>query len=156
MIRAGILAVVAMGIISGCKPSTVPLPIEQVPAKDTEQPNPRPPTPPKPYQTPILGNPDLENASGNELVQWLGHEDWRVRVEASDHLLAGGSEAIPLLIAALDDKNYHVRAGAAFSLGCLGPQAETAVSRLAELAEDDPWEAVRDAAKFALRDVAGQ
>lgn len=154
MIRiAGILAVVM--IIGGCKPSAPPAPIEQVGQQVGVSPSrgARPQKPPKPEQPPISGDPDLENADSEELIQWLGHEDAVVRTQASDRLLAGGADAIPALIAALDDENYHVRAGAVFSLGCFGPDAKAATPRLEKLSENDPWEAVRDAAKFALRAI---
>lgn len=157
---ASILVVAALVFVSGCKPSTAPAPIEQVRETNGESKNrardPRPTRPPRPEQPPIVGDPDLANAQVAELIQWLGHEDITVRIQAAELFLARGDEALATLIAALDDENYHVRAGAVFALGCFGSQARDAVPRLNELAEHDPWEAVRDAAKFALHDIAGQ
>lgn len=143
-------------VIAGCKPSVAPREDDEKEPKGQSIVTP-PPTrqkAPKPYQAPITGSPDLEVADHGQLVQSLGHEDTAVRLEAADRLASQGSQAIPLLIEALDDENYHVRAGAVYSLGLLGPAAKSALPKLEELAEEDQWEAVRDAAKFARHAIS--
>ena len=151
-------------VIAGCKPSESPSANGDSVDQGDRQPknlqaqNPktqRTPKQPKPEQPPITGQPDLAAADQQELIQCLGHEDLEIKQQASDRLLSQGSEAIPALIAALDDDNYHVRAGAVFSLGRYGPEAKSATAKLEALAEEDQWETVRDAARFALESIKG-
>lgn len=150
--------VIALSAGVGCKPSAAPGPREQARKQPVKNPGKSTPTrenrrPTRPEQPPVSGETDFGRGETKELIQWLGHEDLAVRIEASERLLATGPEVIPELIAALDHENYHVRAGAVFSLGRFGPDAQPATARLRELAEKDKWEAVRDAARFALHDI---
>jgi len=56
-------------------------------------------------------------------------------------------------LAKLKDKNETVRRSAAFALGRMGLGAKPAITELAKLL-DDPQPAVRDAAGFALGEIA--
>jgi hypothetical protein len=145
-------------LVAGCKSSDSPRVDDDTNGKSDPQvkkPETQNPKTPKPEQPPVSGQPDVAKADRIELIQCLGHEDTTIRLDASDRLLAQGSDAIPLLIATLEDDNYHVRAGAVFSLGQFGPQAKSASAKLEELANDDEWEVVRDAATFAIQSING-
>jgi hypothetical protein len=140
-------------LVAGCKSSDSPRADEDSNGKS--DPQVKKPETPKPEQPPVTGQPDVAKADRIELIQCLGHEDTTIRLDASDRLLAQGSDAIPLLIATLEDDNCHVRAGAVFSLGRFGPQAKAASEKLEELAKNDEWEVVRDAATFAIQSING-
>lgn len=73
------------------------------------------------------------------------------RIEAAESLgaMVGTPEIVNALIAALQDKNGHVRTAAAESLGKLGPAAAQAVSVLRTLLQDSNA-GVQDAATQAL------
>jgi HEAT repeat protein len=61
-------------------------------------------------------------------------------------------EAIPDLIACLEDSEHSVRAEAAVALGHMGPSARAAVPALTKLLKD-PVAHVRDAAADALKKI---
>ena len=64
-------------------------------------------------------------------------------------------KAVPLLRTALRGDREMVRLEAAVSLGDIGPKAATAIPILELVAEDDPVDAVRAAAKAALDRIKG-
>jgi HEAT repeat protein len=59
-------------------------------------------------------------------------------------------EAVPALIKALADPDLGVRLDAATALGAIGPDAKDAVPALQRIAEKDPTEFIRNAARAAL------
>jgi HEAT repeat protein len=63
--------------------------------------------------------------------------------------------AVPVLLRYADDRDDRVRRATAVTLGRIGPRADQAASRLAELVLADPSEDVRDVAAIALGQVAG-
>jgi HEAT repeat protein len=59
-------------------------------------------------------------------------------------------DALPVIIAGLEDRLYYVRGAAAGALGELGPGAVTAIPRLGHIAASDPIIGVRRTAAAAL------
>ncbi len=96
--------------------------------------------------------PQMSNA---DLIQSLGHVDHQTQVRAETALLEQGSAVVPQLINALNEPNWHVRAGAIRMLGRLGRQASDALPRLRSIAENDESEAVRDTASFNISAIEG-
>jgi HEAT repeat protein len=99
------------------------------------------------------GTLQMSKKSPKELVDLLRHED--LRDQAADRLREMGPnarEAVPELIAALQDPNDAVRYEAASVLLHIGPDAEAAIKPLADLAKDqhEENEAVRSIAVNAL------
>lgn len=160
---------VAMVLAAGCAPKAPVVP--DVPAVspgpgtarasangDEKEPAARPlpgePNPP-PDQPP--GPPPEESALADsktsDLVDKLGNGP---EGQAAARVLAkrGGPEVIQALASALSEDRWQVRAGAAFALGQMGKAAETAKAALERAAADDPEQAVRDAATFALDAIA--
>jgi len=156
-----VLAFTSIIALAGCKGADSPHKNEGAKRKKatTQAPNqpkvvkPERPKVVEPEQPPVVGERNVADADRDELIQCLGHEDMAIRQEAADRLRAQGPDAIAPLIEALDDENYHVRAGAVFALSLFGPEAKSASAKLEELAEEDDWEAVRSAAKFALQSI---
>lgn len=141
-------------VLAGCKPTEAPRAKKsaKLPVVEKKQPADKPEVR-KPEQPPVVGERNVAAADQEELIQCLGHEDMAVKQEASDRLMAEGADAVPVLIEALDDENYHVRAGAVFVLGRIGSDAKPASAKLEKLATEDEWEVVRDAAQFALHAI---
>lgn len=71
-------------------------------------------------------------------------------------LAAVGREAVPALIAALDDRRSHVRRAAAFALGEIGRPALSASAKLLRLGRHDPSWAVKRTARWAAASVHGK
>jgi len=117
------------------------------------------PTPPvvkpKPEIPWIEDDRPIDNMDNAALIRNLGHNDQSRQRQAELALLEKGTDVIPALIAALDDENGHVRAGAVRTLGLFGHEAESALPKLREIAEGDEWEAVRDSALFNIPVIEG-
>jgi HEAT repeat protein len=64
-----------------------------------------------------------------------------------------GKEAVPGLTDALTDRNATMRLGAAAALGEIGPDAKSAIGRLAQLFANDRNRDVRQAAGLALKKI---
>ncbi len=62
-----------------------------------------------------------------------------------------GAAAVPELLAALDDDDWQVRAGAVFALSLL---QQDALPQLRDLTETEQQESVRDAAVWAIDAIA--
>lgn len=107
-----------------------------------------------PDVAPIADSRSLDELDSSEIVTFLGHEDSGTRLSASDRIAAESEPPVDELLQGLKHQNYHVRAGAAFTLGRLQTANEEAVLALEELAKNDEREAVRDAAVFALAALA--
>lgn len=148
-----VLAFTSIIALAGCKGADSPRKKEDAKRKKVTKLTPDRPKVIKPEQPPVVGERDVAAADRDELIQCLGHEDMAIKQQAVDRLLAQGRDAITPLIDALDDENYHVRAGAVFALSLFGPEAKSASAKLEKLAEEDDWEAVRSAAKFALQSI---
>lgn len=89
----------------------------------------------------------------DSLVQLLGDRQYERRVEAAEQLSAKGADAVAAVESGLESDNYHVRAGCAFALGQFGDATGSAVEKLRKLAAEDPREAVRAAAAFAIDSI---
>ncbi|HIK29717.1 MAG: HEAT repeat domain-containing protein [Oscillatoriaceae bacterium SKW80] len=83
------------------------------------------------------------------LIDALKDKDPEVRRAAAEVLVKIGSEAVPKLIAALDDERSTVRAGVAWVLGQIGAGSASAVPQLIARLQDNNEE-VRAAAAEAL------
>jgi HEAT repeat protein len=101
-----------------------------------------------------------QTAVGGKSVQhWveaLQAPDARLRKKAATKLGNVGKAdpaVVPALIGALEDPEAEVRVEVILALVKLGPAARVAAPRLAELARDDPDEAVRACAGRALEKV---
>jgi len=118
-------------------PPFVPTPEQPatIPVNDGE-------VPPEPEETVAVTTPQ-----GKLLVKLAEPE---TRDEAVEVIREKGSAAVPDLVAALDDPNWRVRAGAAFGLSILGKEAEQALPQLRKMAESEQHESVRDAAAWAI------
>ncbi len=77
--------------------------------------------------------------------------DWRVRLLAVRDLVRAAPDALPDIIAALDDENFQVRYVAATALGAL--RATQAVPELQRLLREDPQMLVRSQAAVALGQI---
>lgn len=108
---------------------------------------------PKPFVEPVRETDDLHTMELPELIENLGHVDLERRYEAAELITEGGAEHLDELISALENENYHVRAGAAFTLGTLGADASPALDALNKVKENDEWSAARDAAAFAMEAI---
>lgn len=97
----------------------------------------------------------ISDMSNTDLIQALGHVDHDKQRTAELALIDQGPKIVPELIAALDDPNWHVRAGVIRTLGLLGTDASDALPHLKEIAENDESEAVRDAASFNIPPIEG-
>jgi HEAT repeat protein len=96
-----------------------------------------------PVLSSLLANPRL----------FLPYE--RADVVESLGLVGGAAEvAVPMLIKELDNKDAGLREKTAVALGRIGPAAKAAVSRLLQLADADPDDDVRKAARAAARQIA--
>jgi HEAT repeat protein len=87
--------------------------------------------------------------STGALIERLGSADEAVRIDAATELARRGEEAIPDLIAAMNDERPLVRQWAIWTLGEMGPRAEPAIGRLIE-ALDDTDDDVRRSATVVL------
>ncbi|MEW6567649.1 MAG: HEAT repeat domain-containing protein [Chloroflexota bacterium] len=86
------------------------------------------------------------------LVAALGDERTGVHLGAVDRLGQMGPEVLPLLVEALKDEYWRVRAGAASAIASIGPAAKDAVPALIEaLGDEHHW--VREAAASALGSI---
>ena len=94
---------------------------------------------------------NFESNSGYEGVGDLTDEAWRIRILVVRDLVRLGSEATPILIAALNDKNRHIRHVCVAALGILGVQ--DAGDNLIQLLTDDPDPIVRGQAAQALGQI---
>ena len=65
----------------------------------------------------------------------------------------GGKAAIPALLEGLKNKDANIRKNAAFALGEIGPEAESAISELSRVLKKDPDREVRKNAAFALGEI---
>ncbi len=87
------------------------------------------------------------------LERAIKDRDPRVRVLAVAALgKAAGEDAVTALVAALTDKNWEVRSGAARILGLIGPAAKDAVPALKQALRDNKRE-VREEAAMAIRAI---
>jgi HEAT repeat protein len=75
---------------------------------------------------------------------------------ASSVLASVGREAVPALIAALDDRRLHVRRAAAYALGEIGRPALSATAKLLRLGRHDPSWAVKRTARWAAASIHGK
>jgi hypothetical protein len=96
-------------------------------------------------------------ASAEDIQTWVrrlgpAHDPW-ARTRSVKVLGRVGRRAVPALGKALTHEDAEARAFAAEALGLIGPEAQPAASALAAMAEDDPEESVRSAAKAALRSL---
>ncbi len=82
----------------------------------------------------------------------LDDRDGIVRVTAIRDLVRAGPDAVPDMLAALEDADSHVRSVAATALGILG--AREAVPALTRILAEDPDEVVRSHAAIALGEIA--
>jgi len=81
-------------------------------------------------------------------------QDWRVRTLAVRDLVRSGKPASPALVAALEDKNAHVRHVAAMTLGIV--RATNAVTALERALREDSDSVVRSQAAIALGQIGEQ
>lgn len=116
----------------------------------TDTPHNRPPDVPQ-----ITEKRPLDELTDDELISCLGHEDLSKLQEAAERIHKRGAEFIPKLIAALDNENVYVRAGAVYTLGLFKTEAKSAVPRLKELQEQDDQRLVTDAILFNLPQIEG-
>jgi HEAT repeat protein len=78
---------------------------------------------------------------------------WRLRDEAQSYpttlkkLVEFGSQAVPALIEALEDRDDHLRCAAAKALGEIGPEAKLAIPALIKALEDENFHVRLDAAE---------
>ena len=89
----------------------------------------------------------------------LGDADPNVRALAAVRLEGIGpraAEAVPALVVCLADREADVRRASASALGQLGPGAVVAVPTLTKLAEADPDERVRQAARLSRSTLLGK
>lgn len=93
---------------------------------------------------------------GSTLVELLGDESYQRRLEAAEELVSRGDDSLEAIEAGLESENYHVRAGSAFAMGMFGGKASAKVEKLESLASDDPRDAVRSAAAFAVDRIKSQ
>jgi HEAT repeat protein len=95
--------------------------------------------------------------SADELLAGLGHEDWRVRHEVIDRLVARAADderTLPALIACLaDDPAWQVRSVAAMSLKAFPD--DVVRTSLERAAAADLHDEVRSSALFALGQMDG-
>lgn len=94
---------------------------------------------------------------GRAMAQWEGDLSQpvpEVRRRAALALAHFGADAVPVLVQALDDEDFSVRAAASRALGEIGPAASAALPALVN-AMDDENTAVRKAAERALGQVRG-
>jgi hypothetical protein len=99
-------------------------------------------------ETATISEPTTEGKSVGELIEQLGSP--KTRDAASAAIVAKGPSAVSSLSDALTHENWQIRAGAVFTLGQLGKDAESVLPALKSLAQNDGEEAVRDAAQFAI------
>ncbi len=144
-------------LLAGCGGSESPGPPKPVPpdganvTKPDDSKTTKPPDVPHPKDSRPLS--DLQIA---DLIQNTGHADAARRKEAEDALLAAGAGVVvPELIKALDDENWHVRAGVVCTLSRFGKAAAPSLTKLREKSAKDESEAVRDAAAFAIDAIEG-
>jgi HEAT repeat protein len=79
----------------------------------------------------------------------MGNE--KDRILAVRTLPVGNAEkVVPALIAALRDKEGHVRRSAALKLGSYGEQAKDAIPALQKVSKEDPDARIRESARVAL------
>ncbi len=97
----------------------------------------------------------LDELTDDELVICLGNEDLSKLQEAAERIHKRGVEFIPKLIAALDNENVYVRAGAVYTLGLFKTEAKSAVPRLKELQEQDDRRLVTDSILYNLPQIEG-
>ncbi len=126
----------------GCRPS----PVQRPPAATVKIPD-----VPK-----ISDDRPIEGMSTADLITNLGNETQQKQRDAEVALLDQGAAVVPQLITALDEENWHVRAGVIRVLGMFGGEASAAIPRLTEIAESDVHDAVRDAVKFNLPLIEGE
>lgn len=81
----------------------------------------------------------------------LSDNDWRVRLVAVRDLVRAGPEAVPQLIAGLNDENLQVRYVCATALGIL--KAEAAIEHLERVVREDPNALARSQAVIALGQI---
>ncbi len=89
------------------------------------------------------------------LIEKLGNLEPSAHIEAAEELAVLGpaaKDAVPALVAVLDDPDVQVRATAAIALGRIGSDAKDAVGKLIGLLED-ATELVRWTALIALGDI---
>lgn len=145
--RSWLIYALLLTFTLGCSP-TVEDPEPQVDPERHDQikyPN-RPPD-----VAPITSTGELDQQNLPALIQTLGHADFDRRQQAVDLLLAAEDPGVvDHLLLALEDDNYHVRAGVVYALGCFGERAVVAVEKLEQVQHEDARESVRDAAAFAI------
>jgi len=101
------------------------------------------PAPPATSGAPIgelLGLLDNPASSGEAIIQLRGQ----------------GDAVIEQLLAQLQSEDAAARGQAAYALGVIGTQTQAVTDALADLAEKDPDESVRQRARFALDSLQGQ
>ncbi|XWK86878.1 MAG: HEAT repeat domain-containing protein [Phormidium sp.] len=104
---------------------------------------------------PLISNVKAQTAINTEIiaqVEKLRDTDKIKRLETVRELRKIGVPAIPVLTAALQDKDEQIRGGAAFALGAIGPEAKTAIWQLIIMLKDED-EQVRLDAAVALRRI---
>lgn len=104
---------------------------------------------------PLIGNVKAQTAINSEIitqVEKLRDTDKIKRLETVRELRKMGNSAIPVLTAALQDKEQQMRGGAAFALGAIGTEAKTAIPQLIAMLKDENEEVRLDAA-VALRRI---
>ncbi|MBE9225179.1 HEAT repeat domain-containing protein [Phormidium sp. LEGE 05292] len=104
---------------------------------------------------PLIGSVKAQTAINTEIitkVEKLRDTDKIKRLETVRELRKIGVTAIPVLTAALQEKEQQIRGGAAFALGAIGPEAKTAIPQLIVMLKDED-EQVRLDAAVALRRI---
>lgn len=107
------------------------------------------------HASPVLAQRDYHGRSMAEWGNDLAEPIPEVRRRAALALAHFGAEAVPVLVRALDDGDFSVRAAASRALGAIGPAASDALPALVN-AMHDPDAAVREAAGRALKQIRGQ
>lgn len=92
-----------------------------------------------------------EDQDIKSLVNKLRNEDLDVRIDTVINLGNIGKDALPALIASLQDQHWKVRLLAAEAISKMGPSAKDAISELQERAEKDSSEIVRHSAELAIK-----
>jgi HEAT repeat protein len=83
-------------------------------------------------------------------------EDPALREDLIAAMVKMGPDAVPLLVAALDDgEHYHARMAILRVLGEIGPAASEAKPMLAQLAANNKYSSIRQAAREALENIQG-